>query len=124
PKGGVDEKAGPALRVVDHRDFEERVSRALVAEELLGEEGEEGDVVDDGLGDSSAGVADDRSLSELEPEDDRGVDSVVEAGDDEDLCSGWSECHGGVRAGELLVALEQGGHPGPGGSFRRNGGLS
>ena len=71
-EAGGGEKAGCALRVVDDRDFEERVCRVLAAEQLLGEEGDEGDVVDDGLGDSSPSVADDGSLAELEPEDDRG----------------------------------------------------
>src|SRR5258708_30346265 len=54
-------------------------------------------------------VADDGSVSEPEPEDDRGVDPVVEAGHDEHLPGGYAECGGGVGAGELLVALEQGG---------------
>ena len=53
PEAGVGEKAGPALRVVDDRDLEEPVGRDLPAEQLLGEEGEVGDVVDDGLGDAS-----------------------------------------------------------------------
>src|SRR5258708_40062531 len=99
---------------MDNRDFEERVRRAL-AEQLLGEEGEVGDVVDDGLGDASAGVADDGSVSELESEDDRGIDPVVEAGDDEHLPGGYAECGWAVGTGELLVALEQWGHPGHGG---------
>ena len=55
PEAGVGEKAGPALRVVDDRDFEEPASRDLLAEQLLGEQGEIGDVVDDGLGDAPAG---------------------------------------------------------------------
>ena len=55
PEIGVSEKTGSALRVVDDRDLEERVCRALTAEQLLSEEGEEGDVVDDGFGDSSPG---------------------------------------------------------------------
>ena len=78
PEGGVGEEARPALRVMDHRDFEARVRRALVAEQLLSQEAEEGEVVDDGLGDASPGVTDDGSVSELESEDDRGVDPVVE----------------------------------------------
>src|SRR5258708_19100733 len=53
-------------------------------------------------------VADDGSVSEPEPEDDRGVDPVVEAGHDEHLPGGYAECGEGVGAGELLVALEQG----------------
>ena len=109
PEAGVGEKAGSALGVVDNRDFEQIV-RDLVAEQLLGEEGEVGEVVDDGLGDASPGVADDRSVSELESEDDGRVDSVIEAGDDEHLRRGQAERHGSVGAGELLVALEQGGH--------------
>src|SRR5262245_29788239 len=101
---------------MDDRDLEERVCRALTAEQLLSEEGEEGEVIDDGLGDSSPGVADDRSVSELESEDDGRVDPVVEAGDDEHLRRGQAERHGGVGTGELLIALEQGLHPGHGGS--------
>src|SRR5439155_2854904 len=57
-------------------------------------------------------VTDDGSVSELESEDDGRVDPVVEAGDDEHLCRGQAECHGGVGTGELLVAAEQGIHPG------------
>jgi len=91
PEIGVGEKTGSALRVVDDRDLEERVCRALTAEQLLSKEGEEGDVVDDGLGDASPGVADDRSVSELESEDDSRVDPVVEAGDDEHLRRGQTE---------------------------------
>jgi hypothetical protein len=82
PEAGVGEEARAALGVMDDRDLEERVGRALAAEQLLGQEGEEGDVVDDGLRDASSGVADDGSVSELESEDDRGVDPVIEAGDD------------------------------------------
>ena len=115
PEAGVGEEARSALRVMDDRDFEERVRRALAAEQLLGQEGEVGDVVNDGLGDASSGVADDGSVSELESEDDRGVDPVVEAGDDEHLTGGYAECRRRVGTGELLVALEQGGHPGHGG---------
>ena len=40
-KLGSGEKAGPALRVVHDRDFEEPVSRDLPAEQLLGEEGQD-----------------------------------------------------------------------------------
>ena len=53
PEAGVGQEAGSALRVVDDRDFEERVSRALAAGQLPGQEGEVGDVVDDGRGDAS-----------------------------------------------------------------------
>ena len=94
PEAGVGEKAGPALRVVDDRDLEEPVGRELPAEQLLGEEGEVGDVVDDGLGDVSPRVADDGSVAEPEPEDDRGIDPVVEAGDDEHLRSGGPRAMG------------------------------
>jgi hypothetical protein len=48
------------------------------AGQLVDEVGEEGDVVDDGLGHAAPGVADDGSVAELEAEDDRGVDAVVE----------------------------------------------
>ena len=61
---------------------------ALAADQLPGEEGEEGDVVDDGLGDASACVADDGGVAEAQPEDDRRVDAVVEAGDDEHPAAG------------------------------------
>ena len=53
PEAGIGEEAGSALRVVDDRDFEERAGRALAAGQLPGEEGEEGEVVDDGRGDAS-----------------------------------------------------------------------
>jgi hypothetical protein len=72
PEAGVGEKAGAALGVMDDRDFEERVSSALAAGQLLDEEGKEGDVVDNGLGDAAPRVADDGSISELESKDDRG----------------------------------------------------
>jgi hypothetical protein len=64
---GVGEEAGSASGVVDDRDLEQRVSRALVAEKLLGEVGEVGDVVDDGLGDAPAGVADDGASPNRRP---------------------------------------------------------
>ena len=116
PEAGIGEKAGSALRVVDDRDFEKHAVGVPGAGQLLGEKGEVGEVVDDGLGDASPCVPDDGSLAELESEDDRGVDSVIEARDDEQLRSGQAECHRGIGARELLVALEQGGHPGHGGS--------
>jgi len=97
------------LGVVDNRDFEQIV-RDLAAGQLLGEEGEVGDVVDDGLGDASPRVADDPSVAELESEDDCRIDPVVEAGEKEHRLGGHAERRGGVGAGELLVALEQGGH--------------
>jgi len=56
PEAGVGEKAGAALGVMDDCDFEERVRRGLAAEQLFGEEGEVGDVVDDRLGDAPSGV--------------------------------------------------------------------
>jgi hypothetical protein len=88
----------------------------LAAGQLPGEEGEEGDVVDDGLGDPAAGVADDGRVAEPEPEGNRRVDPVVEAGDDDHLRGGRAERGGGVGGSELLVALEQGVHPGHSGS--------
>ena len=91
PVAGVDEKPGSALRVMHDRDLEERVAGKLLAEQLLGQEGEVVDVVDDGLGDASPGVADDRSVPELESEDDGRVDPMVEAGDDEHLRRGQTE---------------------------------
>jgi hypothetical protein len=57
---------------MDDRDLEEPVRLDLGAEELPGEVG---DVVDDGLGDAPAGVADDGRITKPEPEDDRGVGS-------------------------------------------------
>ena len=74
PEAWVGEKAGPALGVVDDRDLEEPVGRDLPGEQLLGEEGDVGDVLDDRRGDASSRVADDGSVAEPEPEDDRGVD--------------------------------------------------
>ena len=53
PLAGIGEKAGSALGVMDDRDFEERVGPALTVKESVGEKGEVGDVVDDGLGDAS-----------------------------------------------------------------------
>src|SRR5499425_2970841 len=117
PEGGVGEEPGAALGVVDDSDFEERGRRALAGEHLFGEEGEVGDVVDDGLGDASPGVAGDGCVAELEAEDDRGVDPVVEAGDDDHLGGGRAKGDRGVGAGELLVTLEQGGDPSHGASF-------
>ena len=76
PEAGIGEKAGSALRVVNDRDFEKWMVRIPGAGQLLGEEGEVGKVVDNGLGDSSPRVPDDWSLAELESEDNRGVDSV------------------------------------------------
>jgi hypothetical protein len=116
PVAGVGEKPGSALRVVHDRDLEEPAALELLAEQLLGQEGEVVDVVDDGLGNASARVADDGRVGELEPEDDRRVDPVVEAGDDDHLPGGRAEGRGGIGAGELLVALEQRGHPGHGDS--------
>ena len=92
--------------MVNDRDLEQRVRRALQAEQLLREEGEVGDVVDDSLGDASSRVADDGRVSELQPEDDGRVNPVVEAGDDEHLCRRQAERHRGVGAGELLVEIE------------------
>src|SRR6185312_16588996 len=115
PEGRVGEEAGTALRVVDDRDLKEPVDRDLPGEQLLSEEAEVGDVIDDGLGDAPPRVADDRRVAEPEPEGDRRVDPVVEAGDDDHLRGGWAERQGGVGTGELLVALEQGSHPGHGG---------
>jgi len=119
PEARVGEQAGSALRVVDDRDLEQRVGRDLVAEQLLGEEGEVGDVVDDGLGDAPARVPDDGGVAEPESEDDRGIDPVVETGDDDRLRGRRAEGRRGVGAGELVVALEQGVQPGHGGSFPR-----
>ena len=78
PEIRVVEKAGSALRVVNDRDLEQCVRRVLAAEQLLCEERQVGDVVNDGRGDASSRVADDGSVSELESEDDGGVDPVVE----------------------------------------------
>jgi len=117
PEAGVGQETGPALRVVHDRDLEEPVGRHLVAEQLPGEEREVGDVLDDGRGDTAARVADDGGFAELDPEDDRGVDPVVETGDDDHLRGGQAERRGGEGAGELLIVLEQRGHPaGHGGS--------
>ena len=77
PEAGVGEEAGSALGVVDHRDFEECGRGAFFAEQQLGEKGQVGDVVDDGLVGAASNVADNGHVAELEPEDDRGVDPVV-----------------------------------------------
>jgi hypothetical protein len=50
PEAGVGQEAGAALGVVDDRDLEETVRKDLPAEQLPGEVGEVGDVVDDGRG--------------------------------------------------------------------------
>jgi hypothetical protein len=94
--------------VVDHRDLKKAVVRVLAGEQLLGEVGEEGDVVDDGLGDAPPGVADDGRVAEPESKGDRGVDAVVEAGDDNRLCCGRGERPGVVGSGELLVTWSRG----------------
>jgi len=109
--------AGPALRVVNDRDFDAPVAVHRPAGQPAAEEGEVGDFLDDGLGDASPRVAQDGGVAELESEGDRGIDPVVEAGDDDHLRGGQGEWHGGEGAGELLVAPEQRGHPaGHGGS--------
>ena len=59
PEVGVGEKAGSALGVVDNRDLEEPLSGDYAAEQLPGEEGQVGDVIDDGLGDAPTRVTDD-----------------------------------------------------------------
>jgi hypothetical protein len=110
PEAGIGEEAGSALGVVDHRDFKEPLGLDHVAEQLPGEVGEVGDVADDGLGDAPARVADDDRFAEAEPEGDREVNPVVEAGDDDQLGCGRAERPGGVGSGELLGALEQGDH--------------
>src|SRR5262249_44137300 len=69
---------------------------------------------DDGRGDASARVADDGCVAEPEPEDDRRVDPVVEAADDDQLRGRQAESRSGVVTGELLVALEQRRDPGHG----------
>jgi hypothetical protein len=48
PEAGVGQEAGAALGVVDDSDLEETVRKDLSAEQLPGEVGEVGDVVDDG----------------------------------------------------------------------------
>ena len=53
PEAGISKEARSALGVMDDRDFEERVRRARAAEQLPGQEAEEGDVVDDGPGDAA-----------------------------------------------------------------------
>src|SRR5215472_10607775 len=45
------------------------------------------------------------------PRGERGVDPVVQAGDEDHLRGGQAERHGGEGAGELLIVLEQRGHP-------------
>ena len=67
PEAGVGQKAGSALGVVDDRDLEQPVVCVLAAEQLPGEEGEEGNVVDDGLGDPAAGVTDDGRVASRSP---------------------------------------------------------
>src|SRR6185437_2802452 len=109
--------AGPALRVVDDRDLEERVGRQLAAEQLPGEKRQECDVLDDGRGDAPARVADDGRVAEPEPEDDRRIDPVVEAADHDELRGRQAESRSGVVTGELLVAFEQRRDPGHGSSF-------
>jgi len=118
PEAGIGQETGAALGVVDDRDLEQAVIGELPREQLPGEEREVGQVLDDGLGDPSARVADDGRLAEPESEGYRGVNPVVQAGHDDHLGGGRAERYGGVGAGELLVALEQRGEPGHGRSFR------
>ncbi len=108
----VRQKPRPALRVMDHRHLEERADRALVIEQLFGQEGEVSDVIDDWRGDASPSVANDGSLTELEAEDDGRVNSVVEAADNEQLSGGHAECYRAIGPSALLVASEQRGDPG------------
>jgi len=105
----VEEEARPALAVVDDRDLEEPVGRA---EELFGQEREIGDVADYARGDPPARVADDRRVAQVQAEDVRRVDAVVESGHDDQSGGGCAERHRRVRMGEPLVAREQRGHPG------------
>jgi hypothetical protein len=105
------------LGVVNDRDFDALVAVHRPVGQPAAEEGKIGDLLDDGLGDASPRVAQDRGVAELEPEGDRGIDPVVEAGDDDHLRGGQAERHGGEGTGELLIVLEQRGHPaGHGGS--------
>jgi hypothetical protein len=116
-EAGVGEEAGPALRVVNHRDFDALIPVHRPAGQPPAKEGEVGDLLDDGLGDASPRVAQDGGVAELEPEGDRGVDPVVQAGDEDHLRGGQAERRGSVGVGELLIPLEQQGHPaGHGGS--------
>jgi len=114
PEARVGQEAGAALRVVNDRHFEQPVAVDLPGEHLLGQEGQVRDVLDDGLGDAAARVTDHRRVAELQAEHDRRVDPVVQAGDDQHLRGGRGEFDGRVVAGELLVAVQQRGHPGHG----------
>ena len=111
PEAGIGEEAGPALRMVNDRDFDALIAVHRPAGQPPAEEGEVGDLLDDGLGDASPRVAQDGGVAEPEPEGDRGVDPVVEAGDDDHLRGGQAERRGSVGAGELLIPLKQRGHP-------------
>src|SRR5262249_47684555 len=121
-KPGVGQEAGGALGVLDDGDLKAAGGEGLPTEQLPGEVGEVGDVLDDGLGDPAAGVADDDGVAELEPEDDPRVGPVVQAAEDEQLRGGRAERRGGVAGGELLVAVEQRGYPGHDGPVPFRGG--
>jgi len=112
PEARVGEKACPALRVVNDRDFHAPVAGRLPARHPAAEVGEVGDVFDDGLGDASPSVAQNGGVAELESQGDRGVDPVVETGDHNHLRSGHAQWHRSVGVGEFLVVLEQWAHPG------------
>ena len=104
-EGVVGERAGSALGVVDHGDFEQRA----VGQCALGELADEGDIVDHLRGDPPADVADDHRVAEAEAEEVRGVDARVEAGDHKQAQVGKDD--GALMAaggGEGAVALERG----------------
>ena len=73
--------SGSALGVVDNRDFEECGRGAFFAEQQLGEKGQVGDVVDDGLGGAASTLRmPARPAAELEPEAARAYPVVREGG--------------------------------------------
>ena len=63
-----------------------------------------------GWGNASPRIAQDGGVAKPQPEGDRRIDPVVEAGDDDHLRSGQAEWDGSKGSGELLVVLEQRGH--------------
>src|ERR1700728_4822683 len=79
-----------------------------VREHRPGEVTDERDVVNDSLGDPSAGVADHRGISELDSQEGSRVDARIEAGDQEHLLAGHERqprvCASG---GESAVALQE-----------------
>ena len=110
-EGVVGERAGSTLSVVDHGDLEQRA----VGQHVLGDLGDERDVVDHLMRDPPADIVHHDRITQLEAEEVRRVDPRIEAGDHEQAEVGEDDgalMSPGGREG--AVARERGvdvGHP-------------